>query len=192
MDPRTPVVVGAGQTTQHPEDPAQAREPIDLLADAARAADADSGAPRSVLRMLDTIAVVDIVSWKYPDPGALVGRRLGIEPRTTMTTTVGGNSPQLLVNELASEIARGNARAVLIGGAECVYTRWRARREPRRGSTGPRPTTSRARAWWAIPGPVRTTTRWRTRRSHPRRSIPSSRPRSAANPDARSTSTSER
>src|SRR5215207_7296793 len=131
MDPRTPVVVGAGQTTQHPEDPAQAREPIDLLADAARAADADSGAPRSVLRMLDTIAVVDIVSWKYPDPGALVGRRLGIEPRTTMTTTVGGNSPQLLVNELASEIARGNARAVLIGGAECVYTRWRARREPK-------------------------------------------------------------
>ena len=131
MDPRTPVVVGAGQTTQHPEDPAQAREPIDLLADAARAADADSGAPRSVLRMLDTIAVVDIVSWKYPDPGALVGRRLGIEPRTTMTTTVGGNSPQLLVNELASEIARGDARAVLIGGAECVYTRWRARLEPK-------------------------------------------------------------
>ena len=125
------MVVGAGQTTQHPEDPAQAREPIDLLADAARAADADSGAPHSVLGMLDTIAVVDIVSWKYPDPGALLGRRLGIEPRTTMTTTVGGNSPQLLVNELASEIARGDARAVLIGGAECVYTRWRARLEPK-------------------------------------------------------------
>src|SRR5918994_4790992 len=118
MDPRTPVVVGAGQTTQHPADPAQAREPIDLLADAARAADADSGAPRSVLATLDTIAVVDIVSWKYPDPGALLGRRLGIEPRTTMTTTVGGNSPQLLVNELAREIGSGDARAVLIGGCE--------------------------------------------------------------------------
>jgi acetyl-CoA C-acetyltransferase len=131
VDARTPVIVGAGQATQRPDDPTRAREPIDLLADAARAADTDSGAARSVLAALDTVAVVDIVSWKYPDPGALLGRRLGIEPRTTVTTTVGGNSPQLLVNELAAEIAHGDARAVLIGGAECVYTRWRARREPK-------------------------------------------------------------
>jgi acetyl-CoA C-acetyltransferase len=102
LDPRTPVLVGAGQTTQRPEDPVQAREPIDLLADAARAADADAGATRSVLAAVDTIAVVDIVSWKYPDPGALLGRRLG-----------------------------GDVRAALVGGAECVYTRWRARREPK-------------------------------------------------------------
>jgi acetyl-CoA C-acetyltransferase len=69
-----------------------------------------------------------MVSWKYPDPGALLGRRLGVEPRTTITTTVGGNSPQLLVNALAAKIANGEARAVLVGGAEAVYTRWRARR----------------------------------------------------------------
>jgi acetyl-CoA C-acetyltransferase len=131
IDSRTPVVVGAGQATQRPEDPAQAREPIDLLADAARAADTDTGAARSVLAALDTIAVVDIVSWKYPDPGALLGRRLDVDPRTTMTTTVGGNSPQLLVNELAPAVARGDVRAALVGGAECVHTRWRARREPK-------------------------------------------------------------
>ncbi len=131
MDPRTPVVIGAGQVSERPDDPAHAREPIDLLAAAARAADTDAGASRSVLAALDTVAVVDIVSWKYPDPGALLGRRLGGEPHATMTTTVGGNSPQLLVNELAATIARGDARAVLIGGAECVYTRWRARREPK-------------------------------------------------------------
>jgi acetyl-CoA C-acetyltransferase len=131
IDPNTPVIVGAGQVMQRLDEPSQAREPIDLLADAARAADADAGATRSVLAALDTIAVVDIVSWKYPDPGALLGRRLGVEPRTTMTTTLGGNSPQLLVNELAATIGRGEARAVLIGGTECVYTRWRARREPK-------------------------------------------------------------
>jgi acetyl-CoA C-acetyltransferase len=131
VDSRTPVIVGAGQAMQRPDDPGEAREPIDLLADAARAADADTGATRSVLAALDAIAVVDIVSWKYADPGALLGRRLGVEPRTTMTTTLGGNSPQLLVNELAATIARGETRAVLIGGTECVYTRWRARREPK-------------------------------------------------------------
>jgi acetyl-CoA C-acetyltransferase len=126
-----PVLVGGGEVSTRHDDPEQAREPIDLLADAARAADVDAGANRSVLAALDTVAVVDIVSWKYPDPGALLGRRLGIEPRTTVTTTVGGNSPQLLVNQLAAEVAAGDARAVLIGGAECVYTRWRARREPK-------------------------------------------------------------
>jgi acetyl-CoA C-acetyltransferase len=131
VDPRTPVLVGVGQVSERSDDPDRAQEPIDLLADAARAADVDAGANRSVLAALDTVAVVDIVSWKYPDPGALLGRRLGIEPRTTVTTTVGGNSPQLLVNELAAEVAAGDARAVLIGGAECVYTRWRARREPK-------------------------------------------------------------
>jgi acetyl-CoA C-acetyltransferase len=131
IDPRTPVLVGAGQVMQRLDDPSQAREPIEMLADAARAADADASSIRSVLGMLDTIAVVDMVSWKYPDPGALLGRRLGVEPRTTITTTLGGNSPQLLVNELAATVGRGEARAALIGGAECVYTRWRARREPK-------------------------------------------------------------
>jgi acetyl-CoA C-acetyltransferase len=131
VDSRTPVIVGAGQVSQRVEDPTRAREPIDLLADAARAAETDAGATRSVLAALDTIAVVDIVSWKYPDPGALLGRRLAVEPRTTITTTVGGNSPQLLVNALGASIGRGDTRAALIGGAECVYTRWRARREPK-------------------------------------------------------------
>jgi acetyl-CoA C-acetyltransferase len=131
VDSRTPVLIGAGQVSQRLDDPTRAREPIDLLADAARRAEADAGAPRSPLAAVDTVAVVDIVSWKYPDAGALLGRRLGIDPRTTVTTTVGGNSPQLLVNELAAMITRGDARAVLLGGAECVYTRWRARREPK-------------------------------------------------------------
>jgi len=129
--PRTPVIVGVGQISQRADDPADALEPIDLLAEAARRADDDCGAPGLVERA-DVVAIVDMVSWKYPDAGALLARRLGAEsgPRT-MTTTVGGNSPQLLVNELAPAIAAGDVDVALIGGAECVYTRWRARREPK-------------------------------------------------------------
>jgi acetyl-CoA C-acetyltransferase len=131
IDPRTPVIVGVGQRSQRVDDPAQALEPIELLAEAARAAAHDAGVP-SLAAAADTVAVVDIVSWKYPDPGALLARRLGREsPVRTVTSTVGGNSPQLLVNELTPEIARGDADVVLIGGAECVHTRWRARREPK-------------------------------------------------------------
>ena len=71
------------------------------------------------------------VSWPYADPGAFLARRLGIAPKTTAVSTVGGNSPQLLVDEMAERIQRGECDVVLIGGAESMHTRWRARREPR-------------------------------------------------------------
>jgi len=131
VDPRTPVIVGVGQASQRPTDPTDAVEPIDLLAVAAREAEGDASARASLLARLDTVAVASMISWRYPDPGALLARRVDATPRATVTTTVGGNSPQMLVNELAPAIARGDADVVLIGGAECVYTRWRARREPR-------------------------------------------------------------
>ncbi len=127
-DPRAPVVVGVGQVNQRvaAED---ARPPIELLADAARAAAADAGAP--VLEHVDAVAVVAIGSWQYANPGAYLSRLLGIEPRVTAVSTVGGNSPQLLVDEFAARIQQGELDVVLIGGAESMHTRWRARREPR-------------------------------------------------------------
>src|SRR6476659_7653734 len=132
LDLRTPVLVGVGQTQQRVADPSEALEPIDLLADAVHAADIDTGARRSLLASIDTVAVVDMLSWNYPDPGALLARRLGTSPRQTITTTVGGNSPQMMMNRLAAGIGRGDHDVVVLGGAECVYTRWRARRaEPK-------------------------------------------------------------
>ncbi len=100
VDRRAPVIVGAGQNGQRTS-PELARPPIALLADAARAADADTGARVSLLERTDVVAVVAIGSWKYPDPGALLARTLGISPRATATSTVGGNSPQLLIDEFA-------------------------------------------------------------------------------------------
>jgi acetyl-CoA C-acetyltransferase len=129
-DPRAAVIVGVGQAGQRPEDPTVALEPVDLLARAAHNAETDARA--SLLTSVDTVAVVSIVSWPYPDPGALLARRLGMgNVRCTMTSTVGGNSPQLLVNTLVPQIEDGTADVVLLGGAECVHTRWRARREPK-------------------------------------------------------------
>lgn len=128
VDPRTPVVAGVGQTSQRVPPP-EAAAPVELFVRAARAAEADAEA--ALLRRVDVVAVVQIVSWRYPDPGALAARALGISPRATAVSTVGGNSPQVLVNELAARIARGELDVALIGGAEAMYTRWRARREPR-------------------------------------------------------------
>ncbi len=127
MDPNTPVVVGVGQYQQRPSDPAVALEPIDLLATAARAAVSDTGATRDIVGDIDTIGIVAMVSWPYPDPGSLLGDRINATKvsRTVLTTT-GGNSPELLMHEIAQDILRGKSKIVLIGGAECIYTRRRA------------------------------------------------------------------
>ena len=130
VDGRSPVVVGVGQVSQR-VGAADARSPIDLLTDAARLADADTTARASLLDRVGVIAIAAIGSWPYPDPGALLGRTLGITPNTTALSTVGGNSPQLLVNEMAARIQRNELDVALIGGSESMHTRWRARREPR-------------------------------------------------------------
>lgn len=130
IDPRCPVVAGVGQVSQRvaAED---ARSPIDLLTDAARLADLDAKARSSLLDRVGVVAITAIGSWPYPDPGALLARKLGIAPFTTALSTVGGNSPQLLVNEMAARIQRNELDVALIGGAESMHTRWRARKEPR-------------------------------------------------------------
>jgi len=132
IDPRTPVIVGVGQTSQRPADPADASEPADLLAAAVRAAESDAAAGRALVPRASVVAVCDILSWRYPDPGALLARKVGAEPHLTVLSTVGGNSPQMLVNRLAGAISAGEADVVIVGGVECMYSRLRARSGERR------------------------------------------------------------
>lgn len=125
IDPRTPVVVGVGQLTQRAADPMTSLEPIDLLAEAARTALADAGGTGLTL---DTVAVAEIMSWRYPDPAATLARRLGVTPGTTVVSSTGGNSPQMMLNRCAEAIQSGGIDAVLIGGVECMYSRRRVRK----------------------------------------------------------------
>ncbi len=118
--PRTPVLVGYGQVNQADEDPDV--EPIDLMAAAARAA-AD---PR-VLRAVDSVRVVNILSWRYRDPGRLLAHHVGADDAATRYTGVGGNVPQTLVNQACRDIQAGRADVVLIAGAETFRTRTRLR-----------------------------------------------------------------
>jgi len=125
LDPRLPVVVGVGQLKRHPEpaDIPSLAEPVDMMVAALRMAAADSGAGDALLAKADSVRIVELVSWKYANPGALVAERIGASPRQTMRTTTGGNSPQLLVNDTAAAIQRGDLDVALIAGAEAVYTR---------------------------------------------------------------------
>ena len=120
MDPRTPVLVGYGQINQRDETPEL--EPIDLMVAAARAA-AD---PR-VLEAVDSVRVVNLLSWRYRDPGLLLAQRIRADGAATRYSGVGGNTPQSLVNEACLDIQNGRADVVVIAGAETWRTRTRLR-----------------------------------------------------------------
>ncbi|HEV7687899.1 MAG TPA: hypothetical protein VGQ80_15095, partial [Acidimicrobiia bacterium] len=128
VDSRTPVIVGVAQTLRRP-DPSLASEPLDMMVDALRMAADDSGGGPALLHQADSVCVPKVVSWPYSDPGALVAERLGAEPAETVYCPDGGNTPQLLVNDAAEAIVRGERRVVLLVGAEATYTRLRARKD---------------------------------------------------------------
>src|SRR5437763_6467791 len=133
LDPRTPVIVGGGQVNQRTAQGDPAKEPVDLIVEAARRAGDDAGAGAKLLESIDAVRIVSLLSWRYRDPGALVAERLGATPRETAVSTPGGNTPQSLVNRTALDIMAGRNDVVLIGGAEA----WRTRMSFR--ATGDRP-----------------------------------------------------
>jgi len=114
------VLVGYGQVSQYDENPAT--EPVDLMAEAAR----NAVDPR-VLQAVDSVRVVNLLSWRYRDPGLLLAGRIGAAGARTRYTGIGGNVPQTLVNHACLDLQAGRAEVVLIAGAETWRTRSRLR-----------------------------------------------------------------
>src|SRR5687767_2559531 len=89
VDPRTPVLIGAGQLSNRVDKGSDPLEPVDLIAEALRRAAEDSGVGGAALTGADTVHVVSLLSWRYRDPGRLVAQRLGADPRSTTVTGMG-------------------------------------------------------------------------------------------------------
>ena len=125
ISPRTPVLVGQAQILQREDDLARARGPINLMADAVRAAfeDAGSGVPADV----DALHVLRSLSTKSQNPGLAIARLLGITSKVCGYTTHGGNLPQALVNVSALDIQSGRADLVVLTGGESSRSRRRAK-----------------------------------------------------------------
>ena len=136
MDESLPVIVGVGQVTQRP-DTERPREPLALMADAARLAEADAGAARPApvarlhpRRQRPLVAV----EGARARPRARPRRR---PARAASTPHVGGNTPQWLVNETAERDPRRRAQAR-------AHRRRRGRCTPR-GAPAPAASTSAGR-----------------------------------------------
>ncbi len=121
MDPeRIPVLVGAGEIKDRPADPAQGLEPLALMEQALRRAEADAGA--ALLARLDSLSVIHEVSWPYVDLPGLLCARLGVAPRHREYGPVGGETPVRFLHEAAARIARGESAVAVVCGGEAQHT----------------------------------------------------------------------
>ena len=126
-DPKTtPVLVGVAQVLQRQPDPARAAEPLDLMIDASRRAIADSGS-EALAHAATSVRVVRGI-WRYEDPARAVADALGLGAVETGITPYGGNMVQTLVNLSALDIQAGRHEVILLAGAECGYSRAKARK----------------------------------------------------------------
>ncbi len=141
IDPRTPILVGAGQITDTTGEPSSERSSVAFCAEAAKLALADAGAkagPDALGRNVDAVAVLEFFSDISPrfaspfgrssNPPRSVANRLGATPRQLLYTHSGGNMPQYLVNRFAEEIANGETELALVCGAELLRSTQNARR----------------------------------------------------------------
>lgn len=119
---RRVLVAGWGQIKQEKELQGKPKDPLGLMFAASKQA-AEQTVSDTVLNHVDGIMVVRTVSRHYDDPGARLAKALGITPKFTFVSDIGGNSPQTLVNIAAGKIARKELDCVLIAGAEAYVPR---------------------------------------------------------------------
>jgi acetyl-CoA C-acetyltransferase len=126
-DQAVPVLVGISQLEQRAADPAHAKEPLELMIDAVRAAATDAGS-KALLEHATSVRVIRGI-WPYKNPARIVAQAVGIPNAETALTPYGGNYVQSTVNQSALDIQARRHDVIVITGAECGYTQARARKQ---------------------------------------------------------------
>jgi acetyl-CoA C-acetyltransferase len=123
---RIPVIVGVGEIVDRPKAISEGLEPLALLEQALKRAEADAGA--KLLHQAQSLDVVNFLSWRYRDPERLLAQRLDINPAHCYYGPVGGESPIRYLHEAAQRIARGECSIAAVCGAEAQSTATKAER----------------------------------------------------------------
>ena len=123
---RIPVIVGVGEIVDRPKEITAGLEPLTLLEQSLQRAEADAGA--KLLAEIDSLDIVNFLSWRYHDPARQLSERLGIQPRHAYYGPVGGESPIRYLHEAAQRITRGECSVAAVCGAEAQSTATKAER----------------------------------------------------------------
>src|ERR1700736_1469264 len=125
-DDRIPVIVGVGEIVDRPKEISEGLEPLALLEQALKRAEQDSGS--KLLGEIESLDVVNFLSWRYRDPEIQLSGRLGIQPKHAYYGPVGGESPIRYLHEAAQRIARRECSVAAVCGAEAQSTATKAER----------------------------------------------------------------
>src|SRR3979409_1362664 len=125
-DNRIPVIVGVGEIVDRPKEIVEGLEPLALLVEALKRAEQDSGG--KLLGEIQSLDIVNFLSWRYRDPQIQLSDRLGIKPAHAYYGPVGGESPIRYLHEAAQRIARGECSVAAVCGAEAQSTATKAKR----------------------------------------------------------------
>jgi acetyl-CoA C-acetyltransferase len=124
LDPRTPVLVGAGVARQQLEDPLDALPALDLMALAAERAGEDAAAPQ----LLTAIGAVLVPrgTGRDPDPGRVLSARFGASGARSVVAEI-GVLQQTLFTRACTDIRDGALEVALVCGGEARHRDQRAR-----------------------------------------------------------------
>src|SRR3981081_2286048 len=125
-DDRIPVIVGLGEIVDRPKEIVEGLEPLALLVEALKRAERDSGG--KLLGEIQSLDIVNFLSWRYSDPQIQLSDRLGIKPAHAYSGRGGGESPIRYLHEAAQRIARGECSVAAVCGAEAQSTATKAER----------------------------------------------------------------
>lgn len=119
-DPKTiPVIVGIGDITEKLSDNVVPREPLTLMHDAVRIAEADAGLS---IKGLDSLDVVMPMSWRYSDLAGQLADALGTAPSHAKLGPSGGETPLKFIHQAAQRIAEGKSNMAVVVGGEAQYS----------------------------------------------------------------------
>lgn len=119
---RIPVIIGVGQINDRPEDPDNGLDPLQLMVAALKRAEADAGV--ELLAQLDSVAVVDQISFRHLNPlDGKLAEAIGATPAVCYQSEAPhGDTPIRMLNEAANRIGAGEIKLAAIAGAEALRT----------------------------------------------------------------------
>ena len=132
INDNTPVIVGCAQYLDNKG--ILGLNYLDILSTAARSAIKDCEAKIPLNNHLDTVSVIRFVAdtpnrdsattnlWGYSNMPRSLANSLNISASNEIYTTTGGNSPQLLLNELCNRIKDNQIDCALLAGGESLDT----------------------------------------------------------------------
>lgn len=136
-----PVVVGVGDIKNPSPRVEDAREPMDLMLHAARAAIQDTGLSArtgaELQSQIDSVSVVNTWTWQYAHLPDLLSEKLGVRPRHTTLSHHGGDSPAKQLDEAARRISVRASKVALLTGGEALASCKSLAAFPRLGRAAP-------------------------------------------------------